>query len=72
MIRSFTHLVTRPECRSHDAGQKMDLVTRFIRWRKRRNDMEVMLRLPDYLLKDIGISRAEIENAARGRFEGKH
>lgn len=32
--------------------------------------MELLRGMPDYLLKDIGISRGEIEQAARGRLEG--
>lgn len=41
---------------------------RFWRWCNRRRGAEDMRMLPDYLLRDIGISRDEIEAAARGAY----
>jgi len=38
----------------------------YARWRRLRSDEHFLLSQPDYILKDMGISRAEIEGAVRG------
>ena len=43
------------------------LFGRFMNWRRRRRDQAALLRQPDYLLRDIGIERHEIESAVQGR-----
>jgi uncharacterized protein YjiS (DUF1127 family) len=40
----------------------------WLSWRRRRRDQTALERQPDYLLKDIGIERHEIDRALRGRF----
>jgi len=39
---------------------KSGLLNRFRRWRRRQQAVEALRGMPDYLLKDIGISRVEI------------
>jgi uncharacterized protein YjiS (DUF1127 family) len=41
------------------------LARRVRRWLKIREDRQLLQALPDYLLSDIGISRAEIESATQ-------
>ncbi|GAB2177771.1 DUF1127 domain-containing protein [Dongia sp. agr-C8] len=43
------------------------LYTFYLGWRRRRRDQTALMRQPDYLLRDIGIERHEIEPALRGR-----
>jgi uncharacterized protein YjiS (DUF1127 family) len=38
-----------------------------VRHRARRRDEHFLLSQPDYILRDIGIGRGEIESAVRGR-----
>ncbi len=42
------------------------LSAQYLAWRRRRRDQEALLRQPDYLLRDIGLERREIEVAVRG------
>ncbi|WP_371816286.1 DUF1127 domain-containing protein [Neorhizobium sp. AL 9.2.2] len=37
-------------------------VRRFIRWRHRRQGSESLRHMPDYLLRDIGISRFQVDH----------
>lgn len=69
MMRSLRHLIARPACRSLDTARKLDLISRWVRWQQRRKGVELMLSLPDHLLKDIGLMRSEIEDASRGRYD---
>ncbi len=46
------------------AGQAYAL---YLGWRRRRRDRIALMRQPDYLLRDIGLERHEIEPALRGR-----
>jgi len=39
----------------------------WLNWRRRRRDQIALQLQPDYLLRDIGIERHEIERALRGR-----
>ena len=43
------------------------LTARYLNWRRRRRDRAVLLRHPEYLLRDIGLERREIDGAVRGR-----
>ena len=36
-------------------------------WRRRRRDHAALIDQPDYLLRDIGLARHEIESAVRGQ-----
>jgi uncharacterized protein YjiS (DUF1127 family) len=36
-------------------------------WRRRRRDQNALMRQPEYLLRDIGLERHEIERALHGR-----
>ncbi|MDH4441004.1 MAG: DUF1127 domain-containing protein [Rhizobium sp.] len=65
MIDSLRHLLNRPAYRPSDNKPGGDVLDRFIRWRQRRQAAEWLRSMPDYLLKDIGISRGEIGHAAR-------
>ena len=38
-------------------------------WRRRRRDELALQNQPDYLLKDIGLERHEVERALRGRHD---
>lgn len=42
------------------------LLAQYLSWRRRRRDQDALLRQPDYLLRDIGLERREIEIAVRG------
>ncbi len=42
------------------------LARRLLRWHNRRKGIADLTALPDYMLKDIGISRSEIEAFASG------
>lgn len=43
------------------------LVAAYLAWVRRRRDQSALLRQPDYLLRDIGLERREIDAALRGR-----
>jgi len=45
-----------------------ELAAAWRRWSRRRRAAETLYSLPDYYLKDLGISRSEIEGAVRGDF----
>lgn len=69
MIHTLRQLIVGPGCRG-SARRKANVINRFMRWRQRRKDLELVLSLPDYLLKDIGLSRRMAEEAVRGRHDG--
>lgn len=69
MIDTLRHLLNGPTYRPSDDTRKGNFLNRFIRWRQRRKSAEWLRSMPDYLLKDIGISRGEIEQATRSRHE---
>lgn len=62
MIENLRHWIGLSEGRA--CARAPGLLTRFVRWRKRRKALELMSSLPDYLLKDIGLSRGELEKAS--------
>lgn len=66
MIDSLRHFLKRSARRSNDNERGGDFLNRFIRWRQRQKDIDLLREMPDYLLKDIGISRGEIEQVTRG------
>jgi uncharacterized protein YjiS (DUF1127 family) len=43
------------------------LLAAYLGWRRRRRDQRALMRQPDYLLRDIGLERREIDAALRGR-----
>ena len=67
MIDSLRLLFNRSARRQDHNQRGEDFLSQYIRWRRRRQGMEALHGMPDYLLKDIGISRAEIDQAARGQ-----
>ncbi len=69
MMRSLRHLIARPACRPLETARKLDLISRWACWQQRRKGVELMLSLPDHLLKDIGLMRSEVEDASRGRYD---
>lgn len=54
------------QARAASHGLLARLLARFLRWRRIRRDEAVLLKQPDYMLRDIGLGRAEIELAVRG------
>lgn len=69
MIDSLRHFLNRSARRSKRNKRGGNFLSRFIRWHQRRRDVELLHGMPDYLLKDIGIFRCEIEQVTRGRRE---
>jgi len=43
------------------------MATRLRNWRRRRRDQNALMRQPEYLLRDIGLERRDLERALRGR-----
>ena len=39
---------------------------RVLRWRRRRRDARRLMEFDDHLLRDVGLSRGEVERAVRG------
>ncbi|WP_369291919.1 DUF1127 domain-containing protein [Sinorhizobium sp. 6-70] len=60
MIENLRQLLIRPAYRPGENVYRGDFFGRFTRWRQKRKEIELLLSMPDYLLKDIGISRGEI------------
>jgi len=54
------HSATLPQLLGNVAAQLRN-------WRQRRRDQNALMRQPEYLLRDIGIERHEIERALHGR-----
>jgi uncharacterized protein YjiS (DUF1127 family) len=44
------------------------MIARWLNWGRRRRDHAALLGQPEYLLRDIGVERHEIEGILRGRF----
>jgi len=59
-------LAIERQARAASHGVLARLVERFLRWRRIRRDEALLLKQPEYMLRDIGIGRAEIEIAVRG------
>ena len=61
---------TKPIAQHSKALPKLlgSLLMRWMRWQRRRRDQASLLRQPDYLLRDIGIERRDIERAIRGEW----
>jgi uncharacterized protein YjiS (DUF1127 family) len=43
------------------------ITAQILDWRRRRRDRAALINQPDYLLRDIGLNRHEIESAVRGQ-----
>jgi uncharacterized protein YjiS (DUF1127 family) len=71
MIDSLRHLLNRPTDRPSDNKRRGDVLDRLIRWRQRRKAAEWLRSMPDYLLKDIGLSRGDIEKVTRPCHEAR-
>jgi len=46
-------------------GLLQELLAHFLRWRRVRRDEAWLKQQPDYMLRDLGISRGEIETMVR-------
>ncbi|MCL6708993.1 DUF1127 domain-containing protein [Pseudomonas sp. R2.Fl] len=64
----IAHLVAYLDTNQHltTRQSRQGLFHRLWRWHSRRRAAEKLRELPDYLLKDIGISRGEIDAISRG------
>ena len=81
MYNRVTHLKT-PPVRMADAAGDYSIVAllryvsalskRYSKWRAGRKAAKDLMALPDYLLKDIGISRSQIGTATRKRENREH
>ena len=69
MINSLRYFFNLSARRSKRNQRGRALFIRFIRSRQRRKDAKLLHGMPNYLLKDIGIFRGEIEQATRGRLK---
>ena len=66
MTKGPQQLLKRPAHGPSDKKRNGGLLSWFHCWRRRRKAVETMRNMPDYLLKDIGISRCQIDKASRG------
>jgi uncharacterized protein YjiS (DUF1127 family) len=68
MHTAYLHSAARP----HRQRPSLSLVHRAIAWFRLRSCSRQLHMLPDHLLRDIGISRADIESVIRhGRLPGE-
>jgi uncharacterized protein YjiS (DUF1127 family) len=69
-MTSYIGALARPMSRHGAMLSRLlgDLAARWQNRRRRRRDLAVLAGQPDYLLKDIGLARHEIEHAVRGQF----
>jgi uncharacterized protein YjiS (DUF1127 family) len=47
------------------------LATAFLNWRQRRSELRSLQSLDDHMLKDIGVSRCDVEHQARAGWFGE-
>ncbi len=59
MIGNLRQVWDRPLYR---LGVLQGIARRFLRWRRRRQGLEILRNMPDHLLKDIGISRLQVDH----------
>lgn len=62
MIGNLRRIWDRPLFRPDYEGGMQRTVRRFLRWRQRRQGFESLRHMPDYLLRDIGISRFQVDH----------
>ena len=68
-MTSYIAALARPVSR-HSAAlpQVLGSMAKLVgNWRRRRRDRNALMRQPEYLLRDIGLERHEIERALHGR-----
>lgn len=71
MIDGFRQLLTWSASEPGRNERGGELLSQFVRWQQRRKGRALLHGMPDYLLKDIGISRGEIDQEARGQREAR-
>lgn len=60
MFTTTRHMLNGSDQRLFDHQEHANLLARFLRWRRRRQGIEAMRNLPDYLLRDIGLTRLDL------------
>jgi uncharacterized protein YjiS (DUF1127 family) len=68
-MTSYIGSLVRPRDRQSAALSRLlgRLTAKVLNWRRRRRDYAVLMGQPDYMLRDIGLARQDIEGAVRGR-----
>ncbi|WP_395015487.1 hypothetical protein [Dongia sp.] len=68
-MTSYIGTLARPMGRHSAALPRLlgHIAVQFLNWRRRRRDHVLLMRQPEYLLRDIGLERHEIDGALRGR-----
>ena len=68
-MTNYIAALARPVSRHSAALPQMlgSMATLVGNWRRRRRDQNALMRQPEYLLRDIGIERHEIDRLFRGR-----
>jgi uncharacterized protein YjiS (DUF1127 family) len=61
MFGNLRQLLVRPAVCSHEAKPMENLYRRFRRWQERRKGIETLRNMPDFLLKDIGLTRSHLD-----------
>lgn len=69
MFDSLRHFLNGQVDRPVQSQSREGFLIQFFRWRQRRKGIKLLHDMPDYLLKDIGVSRGEIETAVVARHE---
>lgn len=61
MIGNLRQLLVRPALRSHQTKPAESFYRRFRRWQERRKGIETLRNMPDFLLRDIGLTRSHLD-----------
>ncbi|WP_377299800.1 DUF1127 domain-containing protein [Rhizobium sp. SGZ-381] len=64
MINNLRQLLIARAVRPHDTNAVEGIYRRFRRWQERRKDIETLRNMPDFLLKDIGLTRSHLDYPA--------
>jgi uncharacterized protein YjiS (DUF1127 family) len=66
-MTSYIGTLARPMGRRGAALPRMlgHVTAQFLKWHRRRRDRDALMRQPDYLLRDIGLERRDIDAALR-------
>jgi uncharacterized protein YjiS (DUF1127 family) len=70
-MTNYIGTLARPMGRRSAALPRMlgHLTAQLLKWHRRRRDQDALMRQPDYLLRDIGLDRRDIDAALRhGRY----
>ena len=68
-MTNYIGTLARPVSRRSAALPRLlgHLAARILDWRRQRRDHAVLMNQPDYMLRDIGLARHQIEEAVRGQ-----